>query len=213
MHAWKIAQQEIDVDEYSALIAVGGDGTLHEVVNGLMFRKDKKRIPVAFIPNGSGNDTCKAIGVHSIEQALEYIQKGDLLKVDLNRVWIDADTFEEIENSAISDDEKFKKQRYSIINASTGFVAKTVHAANKVKSWAGSASYLVAGIKSFFQGVAADNYRVSIYNQQKLSFCSDMQVLLFFIMNGKYGGGGMPLAPACLMNDGLFDVAYYNRVI
>jgi diacylglycerol kinase family enzyme len=80
------------------LIAVGGDGTLHEVVNGMMFRKDKKRIPIAFIPNGSGNDTCRAIGVHSIEQALDYINKGDLLKVDLNRVWIDADTFEEIEN-------------------------------------------------------------------------------------------------------------------
>lgn len=76
------------------MIAVGGDGTLHEVVNGMMFRKDKKRIPIAFIPNGSGNDTCRAIGVHSIEQALDYINKGDLLKVDLNRVWIDADTFE-----------------------------------------------------------------------------------------------------------------------
>lgn len=60
----------------------------------MMFRKDKKRIPIAFIPNGSGNDTCRAIGVHSIEQALDYINKGDLLKVDLNRVWIDADTFE-----------------------------------------------------------------------------------------------------------------------
>lgn len=55
-----------------------------------MFRQDKKKIPVAFIPNGSGNDTCKSIGVNSIQEALNYIEKGDLLKVDLNRVYIDA---------------------------------------------------------------------------------------------------------------------------
>ena len=66
MDAWKIAQT-FKIEDHSALIAVGGDGTIHEVVNGMMFRSDKKRIPIAFIPNGSGNDTCKSIGLHSIE--------------------------------------------------------------------------------------------------------------------------------------------------
>ncbi len=64
----------------------------------MMFRQDKKKLPVAFIPNGSGNDTCKSIGVNSIEEALQYIEKGDLLKVDLNRVYIDANTFEDLES-------------------------------------------------------------------------------------------------------------------
>ena len=40
------------------MVAVGGDGTMHEVVNGMLHRKDKKRLPIAFIPNGSGNDLC-----------------------------------------------------------------------------------------------------------------------------------------------------------
>jgi diacylglycerol kinase (ATP) len=65
MDGWKKAQT-VDIDNYSALVAVGGDGTLHEVVNGMMFRPDKKRIPIAFLPNGSGNDTCKSIGCHSV---------------------------------------------------------------------------------------------------------------------------------------------------
>lgn len=64
-----------------------------------MFREDKLKIPIAFVPNGSGNDTCKSIGVNSIQQAIEYILKGDTLKMDLNRVFIDADTFEEAEQS------------------------------------------------------------------------------------------------------------------
>ena len=89
------------------------------------------------MPNGSGNDTCKSIGVTSIDQALQYIKKGQLLKMDLNRVFIDADTFEEVE-SIQKDDERFQRCRYSIINAGGGFIAKCVHAAIACKSWAGS---------------------------------------------------------------------------
>lgn len=44
-------------------MACGGDGTLHEVVNGMMARKDGRRVPVAFVPNGSGNDLCMALGI------------------------------------------------------------------------------------------------------------------------------------------------------
>lgn len=85
MDAWQIVQN-IPFEEHSAIVAVGGDGTLHEVVNGMMFWPDKKKLPIALVPNGSGNDTCKSIGLNSIDQALEYIKKGDTLKVDLNRV-------------------------------------------------------------------------------------------------------------------------------
>jgi len=47
----------MDLDRVSALVAVGGDGTFHEVVNGMLQRPDKRRVPIAFIGNGSGNDT------------------------------------------------------------------------------------------------------------------------------------------------------------
>jgi diacylglycerol kinase (ATP) len=46
----------INIDDYCAIVAVGGDGTCHEVVNGLLTRSDKKKLPVCFLPNGSGND-------------------------------------------------------------------------------------------------------------------------------------------------------------
>ena len=38
MHAWELAEKEIDFSQHSAIIAVGGDGTLHEVINGMMMR-------------------------------------------------------------------------------------------------------------------------------------------------------------------------------
>jgi len=46
------------IKNFSAIIISGGDGTIHEVINGLMRRQDKKKLPIALIPNGSGNDTC-----------------------------------------------------------------------------------------------------------------------------------------------------------
>jgi len=97
MHAWRIAQTEIeDLDSYAGFVAVGGDGTLHEVINGMMFRADKKRIPIALVPNGTGNDLCNSVGVKSVEQALTFIKKGDLIQMDLNRVLMDAESPEEI---------------------------------------------------------------------------------------------------------------------
>lgn len=48
----------MDIDKFSALLAVGGDGIIHEVINGMMRREDSKKIPIGLIPNGSGNDTC-----------------------------------------------------------------------------------------------------------------------------------------------------------
>jgi len=56
----------LNIDDYSAIVAVGGDGTLHEVVNGMLHRPDKRRVPVAFIPNGSGNDLCVTLMIDSI---------------------------------------------------------------------------------------------------------------------------------------------------
>ena len=44
-----------NIDDYSVLGAVGGDGTHHEVVNGILKRADKKKIALWLIPNGSGN--------------------------------------------------------------------------------------------------------------------------------------------------------------
>lgn len=81
--------KQLEIDKYSAIVAVGGDGTVHEVINGMMFRQDKKKIPLAFVPNGSGNDTCWSLGIPSLDAALSYIKKGKTLKVDLNKVLID----------------------------------------------------------------------------------------------------------------------------
>ena len=76
MHAWDLATKEIELSEFSALVAVGGDGTLHEVINGMLMRQDRQRLPVAFVPNGSGNDLVGCLGIRNVEQALNWLVKG-----------------------------------------------------------------------------------------------------------------------------------------
>jgi len=53
-HARELAH-ELDFDGYSGLIVIGGDGTMHEIVNGLLTRPDQEKVPIGLIPAGSGN--------------------------------------------------------------------------------------------------------------------------------------------------------------
>lgn len=87
-----------EIDNYSALVLVGGDGTIHEGINGLMRRKDGKKIPVAFLPNGTGDDTCGSFGIDigGINQALEFLIKGNTIKVDVIKILIDYENEQEI---------------------------------------------------------------------------------------------------------------------
>jgi diacylglycerol kinase (ATP) len=61
----------MNVDKYCMIIVGGGDGTVHEVVNGLIARADGKRIPICPVPNGSGDDFCASIGIKSVNDALD----------------------------------------------------------------------------------------------------------------------------------------------
>ena len=92
---------EFKIEDFSALILVGGDGTFHEAINGLMRRKDKKKIPIGVLPNGSGDDLCGNIGIDvgNFDLALEYIIKGDTMKIDIAKVLIDHETEGDIKNT------------------------------------------------------------------------------------------------------------------
>ena len=53
-HASEIVKN-INLKKYVGIIVIGGDGTFHEIVNGLMFREDNYKVPIGLIPSGSGN--------------------------------------------------------------------------------------------------------------------------------------------------------------
>ena len=146
MHGFELANNIINFSEHSALVAVGGDGTLHEIVNGMLQRPDGQRLPVSFVPNGSGNDLVGCLGVKSVEQALNWLVKGDVVKMDANKVLMDYENEADIPET----ENRSSKLRYSIINAAVGYVAKIVHNALKQKPYVGRYCYKTSGFTSFF---------------------------------------------------------------
>ncbi len=202
MHAWEIVCNEINFDEHSALVAVGGDGTLHEVINGMLFRADKKKLPVSFIPHGTGNDLVGCLGTRDVEQALNWLAKGDTIKMDVNKVLIDVEDEADIPET----EERHSKFRYSVINSGVGLIAKITHSAVYHKPYMGKLCYFTSGCTNAFTSTVdyydiiigqPDGSEIELYNEA---------TMYLLVMNGKLGGGRMLLSPHALLNDGLLDI-------
>lgn len=84
--------KELDIEKYSLLVAAGGDGSYHEVVNGMLARPDGKKIPIGMVPNGSGNDTPHSIGIESLDHALDYLVNREVVSIDTIRCLMDVES-------------------------------------------------------------------------------------------------------------------------
>lgn len=114
----------LDMDKYSALVASGGDGTCHEVVNGMLQREDGKTLPMSFFPNGSGDDFCSSMGIYSVDHALDYIISARTIQIDTVKVLLDTDSQDDLPKGAENIGEKASKMRYMNINAAISMPAK-----------------------------------------------------------------------------------------
>ena len=82
-HATELARQAA-LDGYDMVIAMGGDGTVHEVVNGLMQVPAEQRPILGVVPGGSGNDFAHAIGIPlEADRALQHALMGSPSAVDV----------------------------------------------------------------------------------------------------------------------------------
>ena len=84
-HAFELAAS-IDLERTRALCVMGGDGTVHEVVNGLMKRKDHISRPIALIPAGTGNTVLQHFACDNPTMATQRIIQGKTAPLDLARV-------------------------------------------------------------------------------------------------------------------------------
>ena len=139
---------DLEVDNFSALVAVGGDGTFNQMVNGMLARPDKKRLPVGLIPTGSANDMGRSIGLQpgAIELAVSYIAKGEAIAVDTTRVLLD----HEGESSLPEGGERLSFCRHMLSNAALSMPAKVANGASTWQGCFGSSSY---SLSSYLQAL------------------------------------------------------------
>ena len=141
-------------------MAAGGDGSYHEVVNGMLARADKKKLPIGLIPNGSGNDLCTSLGIRDLDSALDYIVNREVTKIDTCHVLID----HEDESSLPEEpEERFEVCRHMVMQSSYSFPATVTNKAIPFKACCGKASYTIATLLEALKcNVRPDTYDITI---------------------------------------------------
>lgn len=188
-HATEIAKELAKQENVSAVIVIGGDGTLHEVANGLA----GSDIPLGSIPAGSGNDFARGLQIpKQSKQALEKVLSGKKRKIDIVRI----------------NDEMF------INVAGVGFDGQVAQVTNqaKYKKWLnflglGNLCYVFSFFKVLFRYQPTEVRLVIDEREQTFS-----DVWLVAVANVPFYGGGMMICPHAQSDDGLFDVCIVHGI-
>ena len=183
---------------YRKIIVIGGDGTLHEVVNGLFIQKDvpSTEITLAVISVGTGNDWIRMFGIpRRYSEAIRAIREGHTFMQDIGEI-----SYEE---------SKYRQTRYIANVAGGGLDAHTIKIYNhsKAKGRKGKSLYLLSLVRAFF-GYKSPG--VKLWVDDKLVYND----LLFSFAIGicKYNGGGILQLPLAAADDGLFDITLIRPV-
>ena len=175
------------------LVVVGGDGTLHEVVNGLDGLPETP--PLALIPRGTGGDFVRTFGITGdVAAAARIALEGDTLPIDLGRVTYRA--WDGHEATAL----------FANV-ASAGMSGAIAQRANDTSKALGArASYLWATFAVFARWSAVET-RLTVDGETRSGPMFDVVVA-----NGRFFGGGMKMCPDALPGDGLLDVVTIGDV-
>jgi YegS/Rv2252/BmrU family lipid kinase len=182
-HATELARQAGE-EGYELVVAMGGDGTVHEVVNGLMQLPPERRPRLGVVPIGSGNDFAYALGVSTNpETALRQALAGQPYKLDVGSVC-----------------DAHGDREFWINTIGIGFDTVVTIRSRKVPIVQGFAIYLAAVLQTI-----AFNYisfRLQVKTEQETWTDS---YLMLVLCNGKREGGGFHVAPGASANDGRLD--------
>ncbi len=190
-HATELTVSAIEAG-YRHIIVVGGDGTLHEVINGLFIQKfvPASEVTIAVIAIGTGNDWIRMYGIPTrYSEAIRAIKEGYTFLQDVAEV--------EYEESM------YRQTRHMANVAGVGFDAAVISACqhSRMKGRMGRGIYLWNLLGSFFKHKSTG---VKIWVDDRLIFNN----LIFSIAIGvcKYNGGGIQQLPAAIADDGLLDI-------
>ncbi len=164
------------------IVAMGGDGTLNEVLNGL---SDPARVRLGIIPCGSGNDFAAVAGIPDTpEGALDVLLNGEAKPTD----YMDCSGVRGI--NAIG----------------TGIDVDILRRFNRMKRLRGSAAYLVSLI------VTLVCYRARRFTEQIGDAVKPHRALIACAGNGQRIGGGIPICPEAVIDDGLVDIVIVDDI-
>ncbi len=177
------------------LVAVGGDGTVHEVVNGLIRSGRSGEVDLAVLSRGTGKDFVRSLRIPGdLDKAIETARAGKTRVVDVGLA-----RFTGLDGSPA--------EAYFANFAGAGIsgsIARRANASSKVLG--GKASFMWATVAVFLRWKSVD---VTVDVDGTPRSGPMFEVLA---MNGDYTAGGMWMAPDAMADDGLFDVVLIGDV-
>ena len=200
MHAADLTRAALKAG-YDLIVAVGGDGTMNEVVNGFFqpARPGEPAKPVrsgaalAMLPRGTGGDFRRSLRLDGDLVRCAARLKGGRTAIDVGRVDYVADDGSEA-------------SRYFINVGEVGVGARVVDIANRSsKRLGGRVTFVLASLRAL-AGWHDQRVRASFDGGP----AEDLSVTAMAIANGKYFGGGMMVAPEALLDDGQFHVTIWS---
>jgi diacylglycerol kinase (ATP) len=176
---------------YDVVVAAGGDGTINEVINGIMLLEDGTRICLGVLPVGGGNDFAYGMGLPTnLDEGIETLVTGECHPIDIGRI---TGGF-------------YPEGRYFGNGVGIGFDAKVSFSIQRSRM-RGFLGYLVAALKTLF--FEFNPPTVAIYMSDQTITQPSMMVS---IMNGRRMGGGFLMTPHAMPNDGRFDLCIAQKV-
>lgn len=174
------------------VVAAGGDGTIHEVANGLLQARDDgnpARTALGIVPIGTGNDFIKAVmGGTDRRHAYDALAAGCTRAIDIGRA--------EWEGGA----------EYFVNGVGTGIDVEVVRQMRRFPRLHGLVSYLVALVRALV-GFHAIPLRIRMDGER-----TERKVMIIAVGNGHCLGGGFYVCPEAKPDDGLLDVCIVNEL-
>ncbi|HJR79575.1 MAG TPA: diacylglycerol kinase family protein [Anaerolineales bacterium] len=189
-HAIELAKQAGE-QGYDMVIAMGGDGTVHEVINGIMRIPEDQRPLLGVVPVGSGNDFAHAIGASTkSDHALLHALDGQLSTVDLGMMT-----------------DEHGKTEYFDNTVGIGFDTVVTIRSHRLPLLRGFIMYLTAVIQTIFLNHDPIGMQIETEDQKW-----EQSNLLLTICNGPREGGGFMIAPDAKIDDGILHYAMIRNV-
>jgi YegS/Rv2252/BmrU family lipid kinase len=187
-HAATLARRAAE-DGARLVVAVGGDGTVNEVANGLIAAEREDAPELAVLPRGTGIDFVRHFGIpKSLEGAVATARSGDVRTIDAGHVTFRSWSGEEDSSHFVN----------AASAGMSGAVAQRANASSKALG--GKASFLWATLAVFARWHASE-LEVDVDGERRTGLMYDA-----IVANCRYLGGGMAMCPDAQPDDGLLDV-------
>jgi YegS/Rv2252/BmrU family lipid kinase len=175
---------------FATIVAAGGDGTVHEVMNGIM-NSDRPDVAFSVLPLGSGNDYARALGIPFDPPGMvQRLFSTTLWPVDVGKVIVDR-----------------QRQQYFCNTLGLGLSGAVTYEAKQIRWLRGIPLYGWAALKGIVKHFHSIPIRLSEDDHE-----SSTHLLYLAVALGQAEGGGFVVAPDAKLDDGWFDLLRVTKM-